>query len=58
MRARHRFDAAARWEAAWRASAWVGALVLPLVMVGMIDASITRSPSIRRVRRRRLVFQT
>src|SRR3954468_3602093 len=28
----------------WRASAWVGALVLPLVMFGMIEASITRRP--------------
>src|SRR3954447_6769977 len=30
---------------AWRASAWVGALVLPLVIFGMIEASITRRPS-------------
>src|SRR3954471_413431 len=26
---------------AWRASAWVGAFVLPLVMLGMIEASMT-----------------
>src|SRR3954463_2367960 len=30
---------------AWRASAWVGAFVLPLVMLGMIEASMTRRPS-------------
>src|ERR1700752_3851669 len=37
-----RFRSSTSIAAAWRASAWVGAFVLPLVIFGMIEASITR----------------